>query len=92
MSVYLYRAISLEESRDEYTDELIYGVGSAIGRQSGYLSRSSAVDAGRASGARFEVRRSEPVVFLTEAETLSKQIRELTAELEKLRASEAVSA
>ena len=85
MSTYLYRAISLEDYEDEYTGEPVYSVGEIIGRQSGYLSRSSAVDAGRASGvAAFEVVRSEPVVFLSRAERIQKQINELHQRLAEI--------
>lgn len=82
MKTHLYRAIALDDYEDEYTREPIYWVGSVIGRQTGYLSRSAAVDAGRRSGIEFEIIRSEPVIFLTRAEQLQKRINELTADLE----------
>lgn len=88
---YLYRAVSIEPHKVSESEWDDFGVESAhtytepagmiLGRQSGYLSRSAAVDAGERSGLAYEIVRSEPVVFLTYAERLRKQIRELTAEL-----------
>lgn len=89
--VYLYRAVSTESisvSEREYDDfgdvstsTYVEPAGMILGRQSGYLSRSSAVEAGMRSGIAFEVVRSEPVRFLSRAEKLREQIAVLTAEL-----------
>lgn len=81
MSTYLYRAVAVEYTHDLDSDELVYWPGLSLGRMSGYLSRSSAVDAGVAAGVAFEIVRSEPVVFLTRAEKIQKQINDLHAEL-----------
>jgi hypothetical protein len=62
-TTYLYRAVSLEFEDDAFTGDPIHWVGSTIGRQSGYLSRSSAVDAGESSGVSFAIVRSTPVEF-----------------------------
>lgn len=89
-NVYLYRAVTIRDYEHETRtwDENSWGVefdtmpaGSPIGRQTGYLSRSSAVDAGERSGLDYRVVRSEPVEFLSDTDRLRKQIRELTAEL-----------
>lgn len=63
MGTFLYRAVSLENKDHEWTGEPSHWVGSTIGRASGYLSRSSAVEAGKDSGVKFVIVRSEPVVF-----------------------------
>lgn len=99
MTTYLYRAVSTEPVTVVEHDWDDFGVpsehtyqeraGMILGRQSGYLSRSSAVEAGRRSGLAFEVVRSEPVEFLTDVERLRRQVERMTAELAKL---EAVSA
>lgn len=81
----LYRAVATEHVDDAFTGDVIAWPGAVLGRQSGYLSRSSAKEAGRRSGVAFEVVKSEPVVFLTEAERISRQIRELSARLEQIR-------
>lgn len=96
MTTYLYRAVSTEpftvteyewddfgESSPHVYEE---PAGMILGRQTGYLSRSSAVDAGHRSGLAFEVVRSEPVEFLTDTERLRRQIQRLTVELTKLEA------
>lgn len=80
-TTYLYRAVATEHVDDALTGEPIAWPGSTIGRQSGYLSRSGAVDAGRSSGIDFEVVRSEPVVFLTRRERIEREIDRLRAEL-----------
>lgn len=93
MNTYLYRAITTEPCTvstveweggfpvdDSYTEP----AGAILGRQSGYLSRSAAVDAGRRSGLGFEIVRSEPVEFLTEAEQLQKRINELKLQYAQL--------
>lgn len=63
MTTYLYRAIALEELEDEWTGDLTCWPGATLGRSTGYLSRSSAVDAGKNSGVRYTIVRSDPVVF-----------------------------
>lgn len=89
MSTYLYRAIATEYVDNMYTHEPLAWPGMPLGRTSGYLSRSSAVVAGRSSGVAFTIVRSEPVVFHNppEAEAaelqaenaaLRERIRELT--------------
>lgn len=93
MTTYLYRAVSTEPFTvteyewDDFGEESphVYEepAGMILGRQTGYLSRSSAVDAGRRSGLAFEVVRSEPVEFLTDTERLRRQIERLSAELAK---------
>lgn len=72
--VYLYRAVTVRES-------LELPARFPLGRVTGYLSRSSAVEAGERSGLDYVVERSEPVVFLGRAEKLRRQIAELEAEL-----------
>lgn len=93
--IYLYRAVTTRDYDMEYehwdgsglTVEVdVLPAGSPIGRQTGYLSRSSAVDAGARSGMEYEIVRSEPVEFLSDTDRLRKQIRELTAELAVLNA------
>lgn len=89
MITYLYRAVNaepmdvVEEWNDDGTPYTIrYEPGEfTFGRQTGYLSRSGAVGAGSRSGHSFTVLRSEPVVFLTRAEKIQKQINDLHAEL-----------
>lgn len=63
MKTYLYRAIATEAREPE--DEWDIGIepGEVLGRMSGYLSRSSAKEAGECSGVAYKVIRSEPVVF-----------------------------
>ena len=61
--IVLYRAIALEHVNDPISGEPVLWVGSPIGRWSGYLSRSSAADAGHASGVKFAVVKSLPVIF-----------------------------
>jgi len=89
---YLYRAVLTEyvQVRDERNGHTYhYTPGHVIGRQTGYLSRSSAVDNGLAfineKGGSFEVVKSEPVRFLTADEKREKRIAELEAELAALR-------
>ena len=72
--IYLYRAVTARES-------LELPARFPLGRVTGYLSRSSAVEAGERSGLVYEIERSEPIVFLTRAEKLRKQIAELESEL-----------
>lgn len=97
MTTYLYRAVSTEpftvterDWNDFGDEEEVFSyeepAGMILGRQTGYLSRSSAVDAGRRSGLAFEIVRSEPVEFLTDTERLRRQIQRLTVELTKLEA------
>ena len=64
MTHHLYRPVATEAIEPEFEWE--YGVepGDNVGRRaSGYLSRSSAVDAGMRSGVRFEIQRSNPITF-----------------------------
>lgn len=84
--VHLYRAVNAEPitispefDEDEPWTEPAGAV--VFGRQSGYLSRSGAVEAGRNAGIPFEIVRSEPVVFLTTRERLEREIDRLRAEL-----------
>lgn len=63
MSTYLYRAISTEETLPESPWDSGHWVGESLGRDSGYLSRSSAVDAGERSGIDYKIVRSKPVDF-----------------------------
>lgn len=84
MTTYLYRAVATEYVDDAFTNEPIAWPGSPLGRASGYLSRSSAVDAGVRSGVAFEVLRSEPVVFLSRSERIQKQINELHQQLAEI--------
>lgn len=83
---YLYRAVNTQSvgSYDVEADEIDECPPGSIvfGRQSGYLSRSAAVDAGRRSGHPYEVVRSEPVVFLTRRQKLEREIDRLRAELD----------
>ena len=90
MSTFLYRAVNAEPV-DElvgYEDDgtpytLRYEAGElTFGRQSGYLSRSGAVSAGRRSGSVFEILRSDPVVFLTRREKLLREIERMQSELD----------
>ena len=72
--IYLYRAVTAHES-------LEFPARFPLGRATGYLSRSSAVEAGERSGLAYVLERSEPIVFPTRAEKLRRQIAELQAEL-----------
>lgn len=94
MNTYLYRAVSTEPRTVVEYDWDDFGessphtyeepAGMVLGRQTGYLSRSSAVDAGQRSGLGFEIVKSEPVEFLTDTERLRRQIQGLTAKLAAL--------
>lgn len=79
--VYLYRAVATTETRNPFTEDLVTWPGSPIGRATGYLSRSAAVNAGAECGVPFEIVRSEPVIFLTRRERLEREIDRLRAEL-----------
>jgi hypothetical protein len=79
---YLYRAIAVEYVDDAFTRELIAWPGMPLGRTSGYLSRSAAVNAGRASGVEHVIVRSEPVVFHNPPEA---EAAELRADNQRLR-------
>lgn len=79
--IYLYRAVTAHES-------LELPARFPLGRITGYLSRSSAVEAGDRSGLDYVIERSEPVVFLSRAENLRKQIAALEAELAAVVASD----
>lgn len=83
MNTYLYRAVSKGTLYDAFGDVSLWP-GAIIGRQSGYLSRSGAARVGSVSGVEFEIVRSEPVMFLTRAEKIQKQINDLHAELAAL--------
>lgn len=83
MSAHLYRAVALDELYDEWSGDLLLWVGAPIGRTTGYLSRSSAVEAGKNSGVRFTIVRSEPVVFPEPNELVAQaqEIADLKAKL-----------
>lgn len=95
MTTYLYRAVTTVESTDirfdeEDTDPVeavgphVLPAGTPIGRRSGYLSRSAAIEAAHRYEYRddeFEIVRSEPVIFLTRRERLEREIDRLRAEL-----------
>lgn len=89
--VVLYRAVTTTPQEIFYDGEcVIEPPGIVIGRQSGYLSRSGAVDAARRAHFdlhEFEILRSEPIIFLSKSERLRREINRLT---EELAASEAV--
>lgn len=94
--VYLYRAV-LTKPRTVFVEEYVDGdvvehfevmpVGTVLGRRTGYLSRSGAAQWLADDVA---VVRSEPVVFLSRAEQLQKQINELGVELAAERAKSEV--
>ena len=86
---YLYRAVTLEHLIDEFTGDTVFWPGDTLGRATGYLSRSAAVDAGRRSGARFEVVRSEPVVFPVPHAVEVRELRDQIAAL-KFRLSQGI--
>ncbi|MEV8338485.1 hypothetical protein [Leucobacter sp. NPDC077196] len=83
--VVLYRAVTTTPQEIYYDDEcIVEPPGIIIGRQTGYLSRSAAVDAARRAyfeAHEFEIVRSEPVVFLDKAEKLRLAIELLEQEL-----------
>lgn len=83
--VVLYRAVTATPQEIYYDDEcVVEPPGIVIGRQTGYLSRSAAVDAARRAHFEpheFEILKSEPVVFLGRAEKLRLEIRRLEQEL-----------
>lgn len=81
---YLYRAVATVETRNPFNEEIVTWPGSPIGRATGYLSRSAAVNAGAESGVAFEVIRSEPVIFLTHRERIERDIERLRGELANL--------
>lgn len=94
--VYLYRAVTtrprtviVQEYEDgefiEYPE--VMPVGTVLGRRTGYLSRSGAA---QWLADDVEIIRSEPVVFLSRAEQLQKQIKELGVELAAERAKSEV--
>jgi hypothetical protein len=72
MPTYLYRAVAAEPWEGESVDLSIWP-GEPLGRSSGYLSRSAAVDAGERSGVKYAVVRSAPVVFRMPAEVLKQR-------------------
>lgn len=90
--LYLYRAVTLIPITVIIDDESeVWAPGVVIGRQSGYLSRSSARAAGfhnHYDAHEFEVIQSEPVRFLTAAEKRAKRIAELEQMLAELKATE----
>jgi|GEM_PF-5269703 len=63
MSTFLYRALALDSADDPFTGDPILWPGATIGRATGYLSRSSAVEAGESSGVEYVIVKSLPVVF-----------------------------
>lgn len=77
MNTYLYRAIATEERLPE--SEWDFGIyeGETLGRMSGYLSRSSAVDAGNGSGVAYKIIRSKPVDFTQGTSKLERNINAL---------------
>lgn len=83
--VYLYRAVTTVPLEVFYDGEpIIERPGMVLGRQTGYLSRSAAVEAGRRAYLdpdQFAVVRSEPVEFLSDADKLRREIQRLTAQL-----------
>jgi hypothetical protein len=82
MSTYLYRAIASTSDVDEFSGDLMVWPGVSLGRTSGYLSRSSAVNAGQRSGVDYVIVRSEPVVFILPPEVLkARRIADLREEL-----------
>lgn len=98
---YLYRVVltdPLNIFRESYDHEAeafvkrpdVLPAGSILGRQTGYLARSSAESIAeryrRVEGAECGVIRSEPVVFLTEREKEAKRADELEAEAKRIRA------
>lgn len=86
MSTYLYRAVATEHVENAYNGEPIAWPGMPLGRTSGYLSRSSAVIAGKASGVGFTIVRSEPVVFHDPPEVEAAELRaEIACLRERLR-------
>ena len=88
--VYLYRAVTTKPINVIANgEEEVWPPGVVIGRQSGYLSRSSAKAVAFRNyygSDEFEVVKSEPVRFLTAGEKREKRIAELRAELDKLTA------
>lgn len=61
MNLYLYRAVSTENIEPEEEWEHAIWVGMPLGRETGYLSRSSAKDAGERSGIDYRIERSQPI-------------------------------
>lgn len=85
MPTYLYRAVAAESYSDEVTGETSIWPGMPLGRSSGYLSRSAAVEAGARSGIKHVVIRSAPVQFELPAEVLKqREIQDLLDRLEAL--------
>ena len=81
MSIYLYRAVALEHVDHAHTGEPMFWPGMPLGRATGYLSRSSAVDAGDRAGVAFRVVRSLPVIFPVLPEVELAEAREQIATL-----------
>ena len=85
MSTYLYRAVALESDVDAFSGDLLIWPGESLGRGSGYLSRSSAVDAGECSGVAYVIVRSAPITFTMPPEAVkAARIAELRDELATL--------
>lgn len=80
MKTYLYRAVATVDVEPEGDWDIGIAYGESLGRQTGYLSRSSAVEAGRKSGVPFKIVRSQPVVFI-ESGNPFEEIQKLSAAL-----------
>ncbi|GAA4176355.1 hypothetical protein [Gryllotalpicola koreensis] len=91
-TLHLWRAIALEDQHLDWTDEIFVTVGDTLGRQSGYLSRSAAVDAGKRSGLKFKVVKSDPITFPidpdVEAIELRAQVAGLKEQLAQIRSGD----
>lgn len=77
MKTHLYRAIALEERLPETVWDNGVAEGETLGRTSGYLSRSSAIDAGNGSGVAYKIIRSKPVDFTQSTSKLERNINAL---------------
>jgi hypothetical protein len=61
---YLYRAVAVQDHTHTFRGNVQHiEEGEPLGRSSGYLSRTSAIDAGRRYDVPFVIVRSRPVVF-----------------------------
>jgi len=83
--IYLYRAVALEYVDNAHEDTICWP-GMSLGRGSGYLSRSSAKNAGIRSGFEFKLVRSAPVKFPVIPEV---EVAELREQINELRAARA---
>lgn len=77
MSTYLYRAIATETVEPMGEWDIGTDPGDILGRQSGYLSRSSATDAGERSGVGFAIIRSKPIDFSQGTSKIERNINAL---------------